>query len=186
MTHGGSTLHGMAHTNYSYTRLYYSLGRNYVALLYIAGLVDYHRRLFRGGGVRAFCMTCPVPFCDFFSFFSYLRPFVLFSFILTSSFPLSFSLGVAFKLLLSLSIAFFFCLIGNFLFLARALVLWAESSVLSNFDMIALQNFAKLGAVDGLVPVVVCSNVAMCALFGCMGSLDHRDPIRPQPRIKEA
>ena len=34
MTHGGSTLQGMAHTNYSYTRLYYSLGRNYVALLH--------------------------------------------------------------------------------------------------------------------------------------------------------
>ena len=151
MTHGGSTLHGMVHTNFSYTRLYYSLGRNYVALLYIAGLVDYHRRLFRGGGVRAFCMTCPVPFCDFFSFFFLFTTICFFSFILTSSFPLSFSLGVAFKLLLpvSLSIAFFFCLIGNFLFLARALVLWAESSVLSNFDMIALKNFAKLEAVDG-------------------------------------
>ena len=39
--------------------------------------------------------------------------------------------------------------------------------MLSNFDMIALQNFAKLEAVDGLV---VCNNVAMCALSGCMGS----------------
>ena len=39
--------------------------------------------------------------------------------------------------------------------------------MLSNFDMIALQNFAKLEAIDGLV---VCSDVAMCALFGCMGS----------------
>ena len=108
-------------------------------------------------------MTCPVPFCDFFSFFFLIYDHFFFSFILTSSFPLSFSLGVAFKLLLSLSIAFFFCLIGNFLFLARALVVWAESSVLSNFDMIALQNFAKLEAVGWwfaiMLPCVLCPGV---------------------------